>query len=71
MKPRCTNCAQQPELKQTGKSPDKAQLYCLVCKTEYYIHKDGTISKDRSTDWPTTKPKEEKWELEDGYWRKK
>ncbi|MBT8368114.1 MAG: hypothetical protein KJP23_25755 [Deltaproteobacteria bacterium] len=55
MKRRC-DCAQAPELRQTGWSGDHPEWYCPVCKKSYYANRDGSITSERPFKWPS-KPK--------------
>ena len=68
----CINwrCSQKPELMHTGNSPDKPQWWCCVCKSEYYVDKEGSLTKDRPFKWPTTKNKTENYEIKNGHWKK-
>ena len=68
----CIKCAQKPELWHTGKSENDAQWYCIVCKTSYYVDKDGKLLTERPFSWPATVPKAAgSWEIsKEGYWTK-
>ena len=67
---RCSKCAQHAKLRQTGNSPDKAQLYCPICKKEYYLDKEGNLSTERPAEWPAKKPESENYEIKKGHWQK-
>jgi len=68
---RC-QCVQGPELRQTGDGPPSADLYCPVCPLIYWTYKDGSISKERPSEWPANKKNtNESWELKGGGWWKK
>jgi len=54
MKQRC-NCAQGPELRQTGWSGTHPEWYCPVCKKEFYTEKDGVLTSERPFKWPNKK----------------
>ena len=54
MKRRC-NCVQRPKLKQTGWSGDHPEWYCPVCKKEYYVERDDSLTDERPFKWPTKK----------------
>jgi hypothetical protein len=55
MKRRC-NCVQGPKLKPTGWSGDHPEWYCPVCKKEYYVERDGSLTGERPFKWPTKNP---------------
>jgi hypothetical protein len=62
-------CIQKPELRQTGLGPPAADLYCPVCSLVFWTYKDGSISKERPTEWPTNKKEKiQTWELKRGGW---
>ena len=55
----------------TGKSEGQAQWYCVVCKTEYYVDKDGSLLAERPCTWPVgVKANQESWEIKEGHWTK-
>jgi len=54
MKRRC-NCVQGAKLRQTGWSGDHPEWYCPVCKKEYYVEGDGSLTGERPFKWPTKK----------------
>ena len=54
MKRRC-NCVQEPKLRQTGWSGDHPEWHCPICKKEYYVEKDGSLTGERPFAWPTKK----------------
>ena len=61
------HCTQQPKLRQTGKT--NPELFCPVCKVEYWCYQGGYVTR-RPSVWPSTKRVIEQWELnEQGRWR--
>ena len=45
-------CAQKPKLRPTGWSSPNQEWYCPVCKTKYYVDKEGDLTKDKPFKWP-------------------
>ena len=65
---RC-DCTQGPELRQTGcRNPD-ADLYCVVCKREFWTY-NGELQEEKPFQWPRPAKKGGSWEIKKGHWEK-
>ena len=65
---RC-DCTQRPELRQTGRQSPYADLYCILCKREFWTY-DGKVQEEKPVKWPAAAKKGETWEIKKGHWWK-